>query len=216
MKDRIWDIVGPLTGIVFVVLFFVGIGISGNVREDFDDSITSASAAEAANVLVDRRDKVANGSYIGLFGLAFFFGFLAYFRSRLQRAEGEGGWLTSMAYGGGLVTAAIMLGFTGLDLATTAVGDYGPDTQVAKALIALEWRDIWVLAPPMIAFTLGASLVIVRYAALPRWIGWIGFPVAVTLLIPWIGLPVAVAWILVVSIVLLIQAWRAPQPIEAN
>jgi len=27
----------------------------------------------------------------------------------------------------------------------------------------------------MIPFTLGASLVIVRYAALPRWIGWIGF-----------------------------------------
>ncbi|MFQ6030174.1 MAG: hypothetical protein ACE5Q6_22095, partial [Dehalococcoidia bacterium] len=143
-------------------------------------------------------------------------GFLAYFRSRLQRAEGEGGWLTSMAYGGGLVTAAVMLVFISLDLATTAVWDYGPDTQVAKALIALEWRYVWVLAPPMIAFTLGASLVIVRYAALPRWIGWIGFPVAVTLLVPWIGVFVAVVWVLVVSIVLLIQALRTPEPKEAN
>ena len=68
----------------------------------------------------------------------------------------------------------------------------------------------------MIAFTLGASLVIVRYAALPRWTGWIGFPVAVTLLIPWIGMFVALAWVLVVSIVLLVQAWRAPQPKEAT
>ncbi len=216
MKDRIWDIVGPLTGIVFVVLLVLSMGIRGNFRADLDGSITDTSAAEAANVLVDRRDKVANGSYIGLLGLAFFFGFLAYFRSRLQRAEGEGGWLTSMAYGGGLVTAAMLLVSISLDLATTAVRDYGPDTQVAKALIALEWRDIWVLAPPMIAFTLGASLVIVRYAALPRWIGWIGFPVAVTLLIPWIGVALFVAWVLVVSIVLLIQAWRAPQPKEAN
>ena len=49
-------------------------------------------------------------------------------------------------------------------------------------------------------------MVIVRYAALPRWIGWIGFPVAVTLFIPWIGRFVAEAWILVVSIVLLIHA----------
>ena len=216
MKDRVWDIVGPLTGIVFVVLLVISLGFKGDLRGDLGNSITSASAAEAADVLVDRLDQVKTASYIMLFGLAFFFGFLAYFRSRLQRAEGEGGWLTSMAYGGGLVTAAVILLFISHDLATTAMSDYGPDTQVAKALIALEWRQLWVVAPPWIAFTLGASLVIVRYGALPRWIGWIGFPVAVTLLIPWIGLPFAVAWILLVSIVLLIQAWRAPQPKQAN
>ena len=215
MKDRIWDIAGPLTGIVFVVLLILSFEIRGSARDDLDGYITDTSAAEAANVLVDRRDQIANGSFIGLFGLVFFFGFLAYFRSRLQRAEGKGGWLTSMAYGGGLVSAAVMLVLISLDLATTAVRDYGPDTQVAKALIVLGWRNVWMLAPPMIAFTLGASLVIVRYAALPRWIGWIGFPVAVTLLIPWIGMFFAVAWVLVVSIVLLIQAWRAPQPKEA-
>jgi len=164
MKDRTWAIVGPLTGIVFVVLLVLSVGISGSVRDDIDDSITSTSAAEAANVLVDRRDQVRIGGTIGLFGLLFFFGFLAYFRSLLQRAEGEGGWLTSMAHGGGLVTAAVLLGWISLELATAAVEDYGPDTQVAKTLIALEWRYLWVLAPPMIAFTLGASLVIVRYA----------------------------------------------------
>ena len=58
MKDRIWDLVGPLTGIVFVVLLVLSVGISGSVRDDIDDSITSTSAAEAANVLVDRRDQV--------------------------------------------------------------------------------------------------------------------------------------------------------------
>jgi len=216
MKNRTWAIVGPLTGIVFVVLLFIGSGISGDVRADLDDSITSTSAAEAASVLEDRRDQVNIGSFIRLWGLVFFFGFVAYFRSRLQQAESEGGWLTSMAYGGGLVTAVVLLGWISLDLAMTAVWNYGPDTQVAKTLIALQWRYVWVFAPPMIAFTLGASLVIVRYAALPRWVGWIGFPVAVTLLVPWIGFLFAMAWILVVSIVLLIQAWRAPQPKEAN
>jgi hypothetical protein len=98
-----------------------------------------------------------------------------------------------MAYGGGLVFAAMMLVFISLDLAQTAVSDYGSDTQVAKALSALRWKYVWVLAPPMIAFTLGTSLVIVRYADLPPWIGWIGFPVAVTLFIPWIGRFVAEA-----------------------
>ena len=68
----------------------------------------------------------------------------------------------------------------------------------------------------MIAFTLGGPLVIVRYAALPRWIGWIGFLATISYFMPWIGRALFVAWILVVSIVLLIQAWRAPQPKEAN
>ena len=121
MKNRIWDIVGPLTGVVFVVLLFIGFGISGDVREDFDDFHAVPSAAEAASVLEDRRDQVGTGSYISLFGVAFFFGFLAYFRSRLQQAESEGGWLTSMAYGGGLVTAVVSLGWISLDLAMTAV-----------------------------------------------------------------------------------------------
>ena len=217
MEDRIWNSVGPLAGIVFVVLLVLSVGISGSVRADVDeDSLFRVSAREVANVLEDRRDQALTGSFIGLFGLLSFIGFLAYFRSLLQKAEGEDGWFTSMAYGGGLMTAAVLLGWLSLELATSAVFNYGPDTQVAKTLIALEWRYIYVLAPPMIAFTLGASLGIVRYAALPRWVGWIGFPVAVTLLVPWIGVAFAVAWILVVSIVLLIQAWRAPQPREAN
>ena len=216
MKSRMWDLVGPMTGIIFVVLLVFSIGTNGSVRDDLDSSITRASADEAAKVLVERRDQATTSGYIGLFGLAFFFGFLAYFRSRLQRAEGEGGWLTSMAYGGGLVTAAVMLVFISLNLATTAVWDYGSDTQVAKTLIALQWRYVWVFAPPMIAFTLGASLVIVRFGALPRWVGWIGLPVSVTLLVPWIGEIAALGWILLVSIVLLIQAWRAPRPEEAS
>lgn len=114
------------------------------------------------------------------------------------------------------MTAAVVLGFISLDFATTAVEDYGPDTQVAKALIALKWWYLWVLAPPTIAFTLGASLVIVRYAALPQWIGWIGFPVAVILFVPWFGFSVAMAWLLVVSIVMLIESLRAPEPQAQN
>ena len=43
MKDRTWDIVGALTGIVFVVLMVISAGISGNVRDDFD-SFTDTSA----------------------------------------------------------------------------------------------------------------------------------------------------------------------------
>ena len=59
MKDRIWDIVGALTGIVFVVLLIISVGFTPGIRDDIY-SITSTPAAEAANVLVDRSDQVKN------------------------------------------------------------------------------------------------------------------------------------------------------------
>ena len=107
MKARIWDIVGPLTGIIFRCALGPQLRNPRRSSQRLDGYITSMSAAEAANVLVDPRDQVEDGSITGLFGLAFSLGFLANFRSRLQRTEGEGGWLISMAYGGGLVTAAV-------------------------------------------------------------------------------------------------------------
>ena len=39
-----------------------------------------------------------------------------------------------MAYGGGLVATAMLLVLMSLEIATTSVSTYGPDTQVAKAL----------------------------------------------------------------------------------
>ena len=128
----------------------------------------SDPAAEIARGLADQSDRVETASMIVLGGLAFFFGFLAYFRSRLQQAEGEGGWLTSTAYGGGLVTAAMLLVLVSMQLATTAVSGHS-DAQVAKVFVVYEWNYVWVFAPPMIAFTLGASLgPLRRSAALDR------------------------------------------------
>ena len=70
-----------------------------------------------------------------------------------------------------------------LGLATTVISA-GIDPAVAQGLQVLMWNFALVFAAPMIAFTLGASLAIVRYSALPRWIGWFGFLVSLTLLMP--------------------------------
>ena len=206
MKDRAWDIAGALTGIVFVVLMFVSMAVAGDPDLEPGDP-----SAKIATVLAIRSDKVETASMIGLVGLAFFFGFLGYFRRRLQQAEGEGGWLAEVAYGGGLVTATMLLVLLSMQLATTSVSGH-QDTQVAKVFVVYGWNYVMVFAPPMIAFTLGASLIIVRYAALPRWTGWLGFLVALSLLMPWIGMVLATAWVLLVSVVLVIQASRTPRP----
>ena len=132
----------------------------------------------------------------------------------LKQAEGEDGWLTSVVYGSGLVGTAMILVLISLSLATTS-GDYDPDPQAAKALFALTWNYIWVIGPPLIAFTAAASIVIIRFAALPRWIGWIGILVALSSFMPWMGILFFFPWILVVSVALLIRTWWS-QPEAAS
>lgn len=64
----------------------------------------------------------------------------------------------------------------------------------------------------MVAFTLGASLVIVRYGALPRWTGWVGLVVTpLVLIMPWVSVPTVWVWVQMVSVVLVIQVWSAPR-----
>ena len=203
MKDRVWDSAGAVAGIVFFALMVIGVGVAGDL-----DAEPSTPSDEVVRAMVERSDQVTRGTLIALLGLTFFFAFLAYFRRQLQRSEGQDGWLTSMAYGGGLVTAVVLLVLFSVALATTSVESH-MDTQVAKVFVVYQWNYVMVFAPPMMAFTIGASLVIVRYGALPRWTGWLGFLVAVTLVMPWIGALVTMAWVLLVSFVLLIQAWRA-------
>ena len=209
MNDRNWNIAGALSGIVFVALLVVSMAIAGDSEVEPHDP-----SPEIARVLADQSDQVGLASMIVLVGLVFFFGFLAYFRSRLQQAEGQGGWLTSVAYGGGLVTVAMVLLLVSMQLATTSVSA-GSDTQVAKVFVVYEWNFIWVFAPPMIAFTLGASLAIVRYGVLPRWTAWLGFLVTLSLLMPWIGVIAVAGWIAMVSVVLLVQALRGTAPSES-
>ena len=200
-KNKIWNVAGAFTGVIFVVLVAIGSGIGGDRIEPTD------APSDIARALMDRGDVARLGSIISLVGILFFFPFLAYLRNRLRKAEGEDGWLTSTAYGGGLVTAAMLLVVETLNLASLSISA-GVDPVVAQVLVVLSWRFFWVLAPPLIAFTLGSSLAIVRYSALPRWLGWVGFVVSLTLLAPWIGILFAMPWILLVSLTLTYQAWN--------
>ena len=191
-SNKIWDLAGAFAGVVFVVLAVAGIGIAGDPGVEPTDSSQAIARAFA-----DRSDDAELGIIVSLVGILFFFPFLAYFHSRLRKSEGEDGWLATTAIGGGLVTAATLLVLQTLGLATAV--STGVDPVVAKVLLVLMWNFSPVFAAPMIALTLAASLVIVRYSALPKWMGWIGFLVSLSLLMPWVGMFVMLVWILLVT-----------------
>ena len=211
MANRSWSLAGPLTGMVFVALVFAGMSIAGS-----PDVEPSDSSDAIARTFADRSDATTLGSLMTLLGLAFFFPFLAYLRHQLQQAEGDKGWLAAMAYGGGLVTAAMFLLILSVQMATASVSA-DVDQVVGKVFVVYMWSWISVMAPPMMALTFGTSLCIARYGALPRWTGWLGFLATVTLLAPWMGAPIALGWIGLLSVVLLVQELRgeratAPEP----
>jgi hypothetical protein len=201
-SNKIWKLIGALSGVVFVVLTIVGMGVAGESGVEPTDS-----PGVIARAFIDGSDDAEIGGMIALVGILFFFPFLAYFRTRLRAAEGEDGWLTAAMYGGGLVTVAMLLVMQVIGQATTVISG-GIDPVVAQTLSVLLWNFVWVLAPPMIAFTLAASIVIVRYSALPKWLGWVGFLVSITLLMPWVGMFVMIVWVALVSLTMTYQVLK--------
>ncbi len=112
-----------------------------------------------------------------------------------------------------------MLVSGGYTLAGSVLSDYGSDPQVARILVVLGWNWIAVIATPLAALVGGTAVVCLRFAALPKWLGWISVVVALALVIPpisYFGFLAFTIWIIVVSIVLLTQIGRAAEPETAS
>ena len=215
MSNSMWERLGAVSGIVFVVLFFAGFIAAGAGL----DAEASDPATKIAAEFIENKDQLAIGGWILLVALFFLFWFLGYLRSQLQRAEGEVGWLTSVAYGGGLVAGGMALVLAGITLAGSVISDYGNDPQVARTLAAIEWNWIWVIAAPLAALVGGTAVVSLRFAALPKWLGWISVVLALLLVIPpisYFGFLLFHIWTIAVSVVLLTRVGRTAEPETAS
>jgi len=168
---------------------------------DVDDS-----AAKIAAALEQSRDGAEAAFPIFALSLFFFVFFLAYLRDHLQRVGEEGAWLVSALWASGLLFAAMFLvQVLVVQAGQFAVDDYGTDTQVAKALFALGWNSFFVLGPPLAAFGASAAVLILRFKLLPRWLGALAVLVFLGGFVPWMGWALLALWVLLASIVLLVQ-----------
>lgn len=194
---------GPLSGLVFVILFVVGAGLSGDA-----DVEPTASASTALAELADNADETQLGAYIFLLGLGFFLFFVAYFGDHL-RSKG-GGWWGTAFFGGGVVLTAGLIAMTLLELGGAVAAENG-DAETAKMVVDFLWEISVTWTAPLLVMGVAAAVVVLGQRALPRWLGWFAVVVALGALMPWIGLFVFGLWVLVVSIVQLLAA-RRPEP----
>ena len=207
MTFRWWERWGSLLGVLAVVCWIVSFAVGGSTPD------TSDTDAKIASYFASHSHQVRQilGWFIFLAGILLFVGFLAALRSRLVAAEGPGGRLSALAYGSGLISAALWAvalsafqapAFLAND---TRAADLDPG---AFRIFNDFGYEVWVAAVITGAILLWATAALaLRTAMLPRWFAWISIDAGVVLLFAVVFIPVFVywGWILVASGLLV---WR--------
>ena len=204
MRTQRW---APLSGIVFVVLVFVGFVPVGGSTPDSSDSATKIT-----NFYADNHSKEAAAAIIVLFGAIFLAIFVATLRDRF-RAGGAETWAT-LALVGGTVTVAGFLFAVSVHFALADGGDHHFAPEAMVALNGLDSDSFFAFALPLGIMTLGAAVSTLQTNVMPRWLGWVGLVLAIAMFTPagFFAFGLTGLWIIAVSIVLFRSAEAAPAP----
>jgi hypothetical protein len=169
--------IGPLTGILFVVLVIVAF-IVGGETPDTDDS-----ARKIVDFYVDNDSEQSIAAAILALGSVSFIFFLGSLRRALRASAGDEGGLSTVTALGGLTMAIGATIFAGL---TFTLGDAADDMPAAAtvALNALNSDMFFTLAAGTAVFNLGLGLAVLRHGGLPRPLGWLALVVGIVALTP--------------------------------
>jgi hypothetical protein len=141
---NLWQRLGAISGVVAAALI-----IAGTIFSDINPLVSPHDPSDAiASTFQQERSNLLLGSYLTMLGVFVFLWFLAYLRSHLSNTS-ERHWLANVAFGGGLISGAMILLATHFKQAFTVVSNFQGENQAAKALYILEWNErLLVEAPP--------------------------------------------------------------------
>lgn len=198
-----WERHAPLSGVVAVVLWVIGIIL-------VSDAVGKDKASEILAQIQSNTNQIFIGSLIWLIGTGFFIWFLGSLRVRLLAAEGPTARLTAIAFAGGVAAAVFGAGIVGPDTAA-AISEDDIDASAASAMHHMG-DAFFIGAEYMLPVLLTATaLVALRYGAFPKWLAWVSLLIALVLLIAPIGWAALIfafpLWVLVVSVLM----WRWAQ-----
>jgi Domain of unknown function (DUF4386) len=213
MSQRPIPLVPALSGLVSIVLLFVGQAISGGGSPDL-----SASRAKIAAWIASRHGGAGQyaGATIELAAILATIVFAATLWSLLREADGDGSVAAATAFGAGIASATVKLASAPAVFAALWRHKEGLSPQLGAALIDMNNVSFvlcWTLNAVMLA---AVATVVFRRAVLPRWLGWLGaVAAAVSLLsapaadrVPPLGVLLTFLWIAATSVVLTRRALR--------
>lgn len=150
MDKAMWPRLGAASGMLFVALLMSGESIP-----------------------------VGDG-WLAFVGFLMFIPFLGYLFSVLRRAEGGDGWLSTTAFGAGLIALAVHLASSA---PYVAAQDVEKGSQLASALIAINGLAFVTFLGILGLMVGAASAVVIKTRVLPLWLGWAGIVTAIALLV---------------------------------
>ena len=204
-------LIGPLTGILFVVLVIVAFAVGGETP-DVDDSARKVVDFYVDN---DSQQQIAAGLLaLGCVALLFFLGSL---RTALRAAAGDEGGLSTVVLVGGVMIAVGVSIFAGIGF---TLGDAADDlpASATMALNALNSDLFFPVAVGTAVFNLGLALAVLRHGGLPRPLAWLALVVGIPGLTPagffaFVATGIVVVW---ASIALTMQATATDSPPAAT
>jgi hypothetical protein len=165
------------------------------------------------------------GVYTGILGLLCLVVFASVIAAAIRRRERTQPWLSNVTLGAGLLTVAVKLTSLPAVFALAYRAHEGFEPQLAAALT--DMNDFsFVLTWPLLALMIGAAATgVLRYEALPAWLGWLGVAVAIALFaaVPFaFGVGASIAfitsslWIVLASAMMVVRPTTDVQPISTR
>jgi len=190
----------PMTGVVFFLLLLAAVLVGSNSLS------AKSSPAKVLAYYQAHKDKTGLSGILTVLSVVVGVIFYGMLRDYLRRHEASRGW-TATAFGGVLLFAASGAMSAGAQFALADAPRHL--TPAAAQMLDLLNTDVSNgLAYAGIAVLFVAyGLAVLRSGLLPRWLGWVSFPLALAAVIPWVGFFAFVGagvWTLIVSIVM----WR--------
>jgi hypothetical protein len=177
-NELLWRRLAAASGLLYVAL---GLARGGGGGVAIGDS--RANVETWVSDTLGRRGVNWTGAYLEILALLSFVVFAAVLAAALRRREGTQPWISSVTLGAGLITVALKLASLPAAFALAYRAHEGFDPQLAASLTDLN-NFSFVLTWPVSALMIGsAATAILRYGALPAWLGWSGAVAAVALLV---------------------------------
>ena len=203
------DLWTPLAGLGFVVLFVLAVFL-------VSEPDTGSSDAAAVSYFADHGHRLQQivATYVMMFAGAFFLWFIGGLRARLALRSDPGARVARIAYGGGILSVA-MLWTSALALGAVALakgfgGKAVLSTGDVPRFFAQFGYGLLTIGAMFGAIVLidATSVAILRTQLLPRWLAWLGFVCALVLLLAPVFIPMLalLVWIVATSYAL----WRNP------
>jgi uncharacterized protein DUF4386 len=203
-RSREW--LTPLLGVAFVVLLFISFFVQGNPKD------ASHPANEIAQWYSDNKNSAELGAFLGTVAAVLLIFFGAYLKRVLEDA---GGRMLPILVLIGVVIVGIGAAIDNMFIFIAAERVDDIPASGIQTIQAIYDNDFLPFLLGIMVFLWAVGISVLQTGALPKWMGWLAIVFAVVSLagpISFFAVPGAGIWVLLASIILTLQARRAPAP----